>query len=175
MQLQGKKVAVLAENMYDVTELTFSQLRIKEAGADVMIVGPRSGETYTSKHGDPIKSDLSAADVTANEFDAIIIPGGFAPDYMRRHESMVKLVRDAANSGRVVAAICHAGWMLCSADVIRGRNVTSFFSMKDDMVNAGGKWQDKEVVRDGNIITSRNPNDLPAFCGAIIAALSETK
>jgi protease I len=111
--------------------------------------------------------------VKAVEFDAVIVPGGYAPDMMRRHGAMVGLVREAAQQGKVVAAICHAGWMLVSAGILEGRKATSFFSIKDDLKAAGADWQDAEVVVDGNLITSRKPDDLPAFCRAIIAALSK--
>lgn len=172
MSLKGKRVAVLAENLYDDRELWYPAIRMREAEAEVSIVGSAKGATYTSKHGLPVTADAAAADVRASDFDAIIIPGGYSPDLMRRNPAMVNLVRDAANQGKIVAAICHAGWMLVSAGVLKGRAVTSFFSIKDDLVAAGAEWVDREVVRDGNIITSRNPNDLPAFCREIIAALS---
>ena len=110
----------------------------------------------------------------AVEFDAVVVPGGYAPDMMRRHPAMVALVREAVEQGKVVAAICHAGWMLVSAGVLKGRKATSFFSIKDDLVAAGATWLDQEVVVDGNLITSRKPDDLPAFCRAIVAALSKS-
>jgi len=116
--------------------------------------------------------DASADQVSAADFDAVIVPGGYSPDRMRRHQSLLKLVRDAFAAGKVVAAICHGGWVPASAGILRGKRVTSFFSIKDDLVNAGAKWEDREVVVDGNLITSRDPDDLPAFCRAIIAALS---
>ena len=137
-------------------------------------MGSGSAETYQSKHGYPVTVDVQADAVAAVELDAVIVPGGYAPDMMRRHDSMVKLVREAAQQGKVVAAICHAGWMLASAGVVKGKKVTSFFSIKDDMVNAGGEWFDREVVMDGNLITSRKPDDLPAFCREIVRALSKT-
>ncbi len=115
---------------------------------------------------------MAAGDIGPEELDALIIPGGYAPDHMRRHETMVNLVKGAAQQGKIVAAICHAGWMLASADVIRGEKVTGFFAIKDDLVNAGGRYVDEEVVVDGNIITSRKPDDLPAFCRAVIDALA---
>jgi protease I len=109
--------------------------------------------------------------VRARDFDAVIIPGGYAPDIMRRYPDMVKLVRDAFEQGKVVASICHGGWMLASADILKGKTVTSFFAIKDDLVHAGATFVDLEVAVDGKLITSRKPEDLPAFCRAIIAAL----
>lgn len=171
--LQGKRVAVLVEQLYEDQELWYPAIRLREEGAEVLLVGPKAGESYPSKHGYPAKADRAANDVSADEFDAVVIPGGYAPDHMRRHRAMVQLVADAVRADKPVAAICHAGWMLCSAGVLDARRVTSFFSIKDDMENAGADWVDEEVVRDGNLITSRNPGDLPAFLRTIIEALSE--
>jgi deglycase len=173
MGLGGKRIAVLAENMYQEMELWVPYYRLKEEGAEVKVVGAGGAKSYASKLGYPVNVDAQAEQVTAEEFDAVIIPGGYAPDMMRRHESMVKLVRDAARQGKIVAAICHAGWMLVSAGVVSGRNATCFFSIKDDLIAAGAKWQDAEVVVDGNLITSRKPDDLPAFCRAIIRGLTK--
>jgi protease I len=175
MDHPNSTVAVLVENFYEDLELWYPVLRLREAGAKVTIVGPEAGKTYTSKHGYPAKSEAAAGDVKGSDFDAVIVPGGYAPDHMRRHKPMVELVRDAATSGRIVAAICHAGWMLASANVIRGKTMTCFFAIKDDMVNAGATVVDREVVRDGNLITSRTPADLPAFCRAIVEALAEAR
>jgi protease I len=166
---------VLVEDLYENLELWYPVLRLREEGAQVFVVGPKAGETYKSKEGYPAKADKSAEEISADEIDAVIIPGGYAPDRMRRHEAMVKLVREAAQKGKIVAAICHGGWMLAEADVVRGRTVTSFFAIKTDLINAGANWVDKEVVRDGNIITSRVPSDLPAFMRTIIEALAEKK
>jgi protease I len=171
--LKGKRVAVLAENMYQELELWYPLLRLREAGAETFVVGTGSASSYTSKHGYPAPVDLVADQVKASEIDAVVIPGGYAPDLMRRYPAMVSLVREAFAQGKVVAAICHAGWMLASADVLRGKRATCFFAIKDDLVNAGAIYEDAEVVRDGNLITSRMPADLPAFCRAIIEALSE--
>jgi protease I len=174
MRLEGKRIAILAENMYQEMELWVPYYRLREEGADVKVIGAGGAKSYTSKHGYPVGVDAQAEQVKAVEFDAVIVPGGYAPDMMRRHASMVKLVREAAQQGKVVAAICHAGWMLASAGVVTGKKVTSFFSIKDDMVNAGGQWSDTEVAVDGNLITSRRPDDLPAFCREIIRALAKT-
>jgi len=173
VKLAGKRIAILAENMYQEMELWVPYFRLKEEGAEVKVVGAGGATSYASKHGYPVAVDVQADQVRAVEFDAVIVPGGYAPDVMRRHPAMVGLVREAAQQGKVVAAICHAGWMLVSAGILKGRKATSFFSIKDDLVAAGANWVDAEVVVDGNLITSRNPNDLPAFCRAIVAALGK--
>jgi protease I len=174
MKLTGRRVAILAENMYQEMELWVPYYRLKEEGADVKVVGAGGATAYTSKHGYPVTVDVQAEQVNAVEFDAVIVPGGYAPDMMRRHEAMVRLVREAHGQGKVVAAICHAGWMLASAGVLAGKKATSFFAIKDDVVNAGAKWTDAEVVVDGTLITSRKPDDLPAFCREIVKALAKS-
>ncbi len=171
MELSGKRIAVLAAEMYEDNELWYPRIRLTEAGAEVKVIGAQGGETHKSKHGQPVLTDMAADYVKATDFDAVIIPGGFAPDYMRRVPAMVKLVREVHEHGKLVAYICHAGWMAVSAGIVKGKHVTSFFSIKDDMVNAGALWEDSEVVVDGNLISSRSPADLPAFCRAIIAKL----
>jgi protease I len=173
MKLAGKRIAILAENMYQEMELWVPYYRLREEGAEVKVVGAGGAKSYTSKHGYPVTVDVQAEQVKAVEFDAVVVPGGYAPDLMRRHAAMVQLVRDAAQQGKVVAAICHAGWMLVSAGILKGRQATSFFSIKDDLVAAGADWKDAEVVVDGNLITSRKPDDLPAFCRAIVGALAK--
>lgn len=170
--LEGKQIAILAEDLYEDLELWYPLLRLREAGAKTVVVGPGPAKTHASKHGYEVPVDKVVKDVTAADFDAIVIPGGYAPDRMRRHPEMVALVRQAVQSKKVVAAICHAPWVLASADVLQGRTVTGFFSIKDDLVHAGAKFKDAEVVVDGNLITSRQPADLPVFCRAIIAALA---
>jgi protease I len=169
--VKGKRVAVLVEKFYEDLELWYPVLRLREAGCDVKIVGPKAGETYASKHGYPARSDFAASEVKAADFDAIIIPGGYSPDHMRRHPPMVELVKEAARLGKVLAAICHGPWMLCSAKCLKGRKTTGFFAIRDDVENAGGIWQDAACVRDGNIVTSRTPDDLPAFMQGIFEAL----
>jgi protease I len=171
MKLKGKRIAILAEDLYQELELWYPLLRLREEGAEVAVVGSGAAKTHTSKYGYPVKVDKSAKEVNADQFDAVVIPGGYAPDHMRRYPAMVSLVKEAAQKGKVVAAICHAGWMLASAEVIKGRTVTAFFAIKDDLVHAGANFVDQEVAVDGNLITSRQPEDLPAFCRAIISAL----
>jgi protease I len=171
MKLAGKNVAVLAENLYQEMEVWVPIYRLREEGATVKVVGTGSADTYTSKHGYPARVDAKASDVKASELDAIVVPGGYAPDLLRRHESVTRLVRDVFDSGKVVAAICHAGWVLVSAGVLKGRRATCFSAIKDDVVNAGAEYLDAEVVVDGNLITSRTPDDLPAFCREIVKAL----
>ncbi|MDR3637448.1 MAG: type 1 glutamine amidotransferase [Isosphaeraceae bacterium] len=170
--VRGKRAAVLVEKLYEDLELWYPVLRLREAGLEVTIVGPKAGETYPSKHGYPAKSDVAAGDVKADEFDAIIVPGGYSPDHMRRHKAMVDLVTQAARQGKVVAAICHGPWLLCSARCLKGRRVTGFFAIRDDVENAGGLWEDAPCVRDGNLVTSRTPDDLPAFMEGILDALA---
>lgn len=172
MELTGKRVAILAENVYEDLELLYPLYRMREAGADVVVVGPQA-TTYTSKHGYPVQADRASSEIAANDVDAVIIPGGFAPDRMRRDEKLVSFVREAFEQGKPVAAICHAGWMLAEADVCRGRRLTSVSAIRTDLRNAGAEWVNEEVVQDGNLITSRTPDDLPAFCRSIIAALQQ--
>src|SRR5205809_161547 len=173
MKLEGKRIAILAADMQQEMELWVPYYRLREEGAGVNVIRAGAAKSYTPKHGYPVNVDAQAEQVKAVEFDAAIVPGGYAPDMMRRHAAMVSLVRDAARQGKLVAAICHAGWMLVSAGVLKGSKATSFFSIKDDLVAAGANWVDAEVVVDGNLITSRKPDDLPAFCRTIISALSK--
>jgi protease I len=168
MELKGKKVAIPVENLFNTFEFWYPYYRLKEAGAEVIVVGSGSSETYTGKPGTEVKVDVSIDMVSVADFDGIVIPGGYAPDIMRRYPKMVQLVKDLFEGGKVVAAICHAGWMLASAEILKGRTVTSFFAIKDDLVHAGAKWVDEKVVVDGNLITSRMPDDLPAFMKAVI-------
>jgi protease I len=173
MDLKGKRVAVLVEQQYQEMEVWYPAYRLREAGCQVTFVGPEAGATYPSKLGYPAKCDKAAKDVKAGDFDAVVIPGGFAPDFIRRSEPMLKLVRDLAEQGKVLAAICHGPWVLCSTTALRGKKATCFFAIKDDVINAGAKYVDEECVVDGNLITSRKPDDLPAFVVAIIKSLSK--
>jgi len=172
MALSNKHIAILAEDDYQELELHYPRLRLIEAGARVSVLGG-GNETYHSEKGYAVKADADASTVNADAFDAVVIPGGMAPDKMRRNPAMVDFVRQLDAAGKPVAWICHAGWVPVSADIVKGRRVTSFPSIKDDMVNAGAEWVDEEVVVDGHLISSRVPDDLPAFCKALLAALSE--
>ena len=171
MRLQGKRIAILAEDLYQELEVWYPLLRFREEGAEVVVVGSGAAKVHTSKYGYPVEVDKFAPEVQADQFDAVIIPGGYAPDHMRRHPAMVSLVREATQQGKIVAAICHGGWMLASAEVLQGKTVTCFFAIKDDLVHAGANYVDTQVAVDGNLITSRKPEDLPAFCRTIIVAL----
>ena len=165
MELKGKKILIMVETFYNEFEFWYPFYRLKEAGAQVTVVGSGSADTYKSKAGLPVTVDTTAETITVADYDGVVIPGGYAPDHMRRYPAMVGLVRGFAEAGKLVAAICHAGWMLVSADIIRGRTVTSYFSIKDDLVNAGGNWVDKEVVVDGHMVTSAPPTICRRLCG----------
>lgn len=170
--LDGKRIAILIEEGFEDSELVEPLRAMKDVGARVIVVGSGSHETYHGKRGKAkIKVDITADKVNGNEFDAIIIPGGYAPDRMRLHQSMVDMVKRAFDSGKVVAAICHGPQLLISADVVRGHRITSWPSVAVDLRNAGAKWVNEPVVRDGNLITARKPADLPRFNKAIIDAL----
>lgn len=173
MELTGKKIAILIEDMFNIYEFWYPYYRLKEAGAEVVVVGSGRKKSFTGKPATEVKADVAADSVSAADFDGVVIPGGYAPDMMRRYPAMVKLVAEAVNSGKMVASICHAGWMLCSAKVLEGRKVTSYFAIKDDMIHAGGDWVDEPVVVDGKLVTSRTPDDLTVFLPAIIEVLSK--
>jgi protease I len=167
-----KKIAILIEELYQVLEVWYPLLRFKEDGIAVDLIGTGSKASYGSKEGYPAKADRSIDQVNPDEYAGVVIPGGFAPDFMRRYPQMVEFVRQMNDQGKVVASICHGGWMLVSAGILKGRRATSFFAIKDDLVAAGADFVDEEVVVDGNLITSRKPEDLPAFVVQIIKQLN---
>lgn len=173
MKLSEAQIAILAENQYQELELWYPLLRLRETAANVVVVAPVTNQVYASKLGYPVTADLAVTDVEASDLDAIVIPGGFAPEGMRRHKPMVDLVRKVHDQGSLVAAICHAGWMLASAGIAKGRRLTCVPIIKDDVINAGADYVDEPVVQDGNVITSRLPSDLPDFCREIVAYLEE--
>jgi len=165
-----KKVAVLVEDQYQVLEVWYPYLRLREEGMQTVLVGTGKKD-YKSKEGYPAQEELSIQKAQADDFDCVVIPGGYAPDILRRHEEVNNFVKEMFTKGKVVASICHGGWVLASAGILKGKTATSFSAIKDDVINAGAKFIDKEVVVDGNLITSRNPYDLPAFCKEIIKQL----
>ena len=172
MSLTDKRIAILVDQQYQELVVWYPYYRFIEAGAKVFRVGPEAHTSYASKLGYPCQADLTAADTRGDDFDAIVIPGGWAPDFMRRDPTMIRFVQQAVDAGKVLAAICHGGWMLCSTGALTGKQATCFLAIKDDLINAGAEYVDAEVVVDGNLITSRKPDDLPAFCQAILQALS---
>jgi protease I len=173
MKIDHARIAVLAENQYQELELWYPVLRFREAGAAVSIVGPKAGQVYGSKLGYPVVPDVSVDDVDPAVFDCVIVPGGFSPESLRRNAAMLNLVRNVDDRGGIVAAICHAGWVLASAGIAKGRQLTCVSVIRDDVINAGANYVDEPVVRDGNLITSRLPNDLPDFCREIKQAIEE--
>jgi len=170
--LEGKRVAVLVAEDFEDAELTEPVRALRDSGARIIIVGRDAGESYRGKRGTAeVTAEVSAENAAVEDFDAVVVPGGYAPDRMRLHQPMIDLARKAHEQGKIVAAICHGPQLLISADIVRGRRMTSWPSVAIDLKNAGATWVDQPVVQDGNIVTSRKPADLPKFNKAIIEAL----
>jgi protease I len=173
MNLSGRRIAVFIDKLYQEMEVWYPYYRLQEAGAETIFVGAKAGETYPSKLGYPAVAEKAYDSVSADDFDGVILPGGFAPDYIRRHAKATQLVKDIGDRGKLVAAICHGPWVLCSSHgILKDRRATSFHAIKDDVVNAGAHWEDAEVVVDANLVTARKPEDLPAFCREVIRVLA---
>ncbi len=172
MMLDGKKIAILIADYFEETEFWYPYYRFKEANAEVTVVGAVNG-VFVGKNGMKARSDIGIDAVKAEQFDAVVVPGGFAPDYLRREPAVVDFVRRINEQGKVTAAICHGPWLFATAKIVKNRNLTSFYSIKDDLVNAGAYWIDQEVVVDGHLITSRKPADLPIFCKTIIEKIAK--
>ena len=173
MAKNSRHIAILVEDQYQVLEVWYPLLRLAEAGIRVTTIGTGKKNLYHSKEGYPITVDVAIEQVNVRDFDGVIIPGGWAPDFLRRYPRVVNFVKRLYADGRVVASICHGGWLLVSAGVVKGNKVTSFFAIKDDLIAAGGIYLDREVVVDKNLVTSRNPEDLPAFVAAIIKLVNK--
>lgn len=171
-KLDNKKVLMFVDDVYEDLELWYPKLRMIEEGAKVFVAGPESGNIYKGKNGYPCKSDVAINSVRESDFDGLIIPGGFAPDKLRRDEKVKELTKQFHDSGKLVAHICHAGWIPISAGIVKGLKVTSTPGIMDDLINAGAEWFDEPVVTDRNHVTSRRPDDLPDFCKAIINVLA---
>jgi protease I len=169
--LAGKRVAILVEEEFDDRELEGTRSALAEAGAAITIVGPTKGAAFTGRQGGRVTSDAAAGAVRVTDFDALVVPGGHAPDRMRMRHAMVDLARDAMDANKPIAAICHGPQLLISANVLRGRTLTCWPSIAIDVKNAGGLYVDKPVVEDGNLITSRKPDDVAMFSAAIVRAL----
>lgn len=168
------KIAILIDRMFEDSELSVPLDRLRAAGHQVDLVGQSAGTEVIGKQGkERVRIDKAVRDVTAQDYDALVIPGGYSPDHLRMNIDAVRFTRAMALAGKPVAAVCHAPWMLIEADVTDDRMVTSWPSVRTDLLNAGARWVDREVVEDGNIITSRKPDDLPAFCDAILRQLTE--
>ena len=154
MELKDKRIAILGEDLYQDLELWYPLLRMREAGAEAVVIGMPGVEEYHSKYGYPVKVNATADAVSADDFDAVIVPGGYAPDRMRRHQAMLDLVEGVFERGGVVAFICHGAWVPISAGIVKGKRATCFFAIKDDLSNAGATYLDAEVVRDGSSISA---------------------
>jgi protease I len=169
--LTGKRILLFVGDIYEDLELWYPKLRMIEAGAEVVVAGAEAGRTYAGKNGYPCVSDASLAEVTAEAFDGLIVPGGFMPDKLRRDPHVLQLVRDFDAAGKLVAAVCHGGWIPISAGVYRGVRVTGSPGIKDDLINAGAIWEDAPVVIDRHFVSSRKPDDLPDFCRGILQVM----
>jgi len=169
---RNKTVVILVEEQYQDMEVWVPYYRLKEAGIKVLFLGQETGKVYKSKHGYPAIAETDYSKIKVKDLDGVIIPGGFAPDFMRRYPEPAHLVAEVFKAGKIVASICHGAWILCSAGVLKGMTATCFYAIADDVKNAGARYVDREVVVDKNLITSRKPEDLPVFCSEIIKNLA---
>lgn len=175
LRLKDHKVIALVDHEFDDLELSYPVIRLREEGAQVDLVGPKAGETYIGKDGIPFESDYAYGDVNPEEYDAVIIPGGWAPDKIRRSEDVINIVRHMDDNEKTIGQICHAGWVTISADILKGKTVTSTPGIKHDMMNAGATWVNEAVVTDGHLVSSRRPPDLPAYLPELIKVMEEYK
>ncbi len=173
-QMHGKRILIFVGDIYEDLELWYPKLRMLEAGARVVVAGQEAKNRYVGKHGYPCVSDVSISDVRVCDFDGLVVPGGFMPDKLRRDPTVLEMVREFNASRKLIAAICHGGWIPISAGIYRNVRVTGSLGIKDDLVNAGAIWEDKPVVVDRHFVSSRNPDDLPDFCREILKAIGTT-
>ena len=173
MKLSGKKIAYLVEEGFEDLEFWVPLMRLQEEGAQVTVVGSGSAERFTGKHCLTAKPDVSAGEVSPDDFDAVVVPGGWAPDKLRRYAAITDLVRGIHAQGKIVASICHAGLVLISAGIVKGRKSTGSKGIKDDLINAGATWVDVPAFREGNLVWGRVVEDIPDFCRELVAALAE--
>jgi len=171
--MKGSSILLFVENHYEDLELQYPKFRLLEARAKVVVAGSKGGEIYKGKNGYPQKADVSFDQVNPTAFQALVIPGGYAPDHLRTNNQALEITKHFHNQQKLIAFICHAGWLPISAGIIKGVKCTSYVAIKDDMINAGAQWVDEPVVTDGHFISSRSPNDLPYFCPAIINFLQQ--
>lgn len=172
MELRGKRILAFTEEEFEDLEMWYPVLRLRESGAQVDIAALQAGKVYHGKYGVPITSDFGFDDVSSADYDGLYVPGGWAPDKLRRYPQVLRLTREFHEAGKPIAQICHAGWVLISAGIVKGYTMTSTPGIKDDLENAGATWIDEEVVIDRNIISGRRPPDLPTFSKAFVDALA---
>ncbi|HEV2769571.1 MAG TPA: type 1 glutamine amidotransferase domain-containing protein [Solirubrobacteraceae bacterium] len=170
--LQGKRAAVAVGPLYEEIEALYPLYRLREAGATVEVIGLEAGATVPGKRGDEIQVDRAAGDLSAGDLDLLVVAGGYGPDKLRMDDGLLGLVRELDEQGTPIAFICHGGWVPASAGIVAGRRVTGNPAIEDDMRNAGAEWEDSEVVVDGHLVSSRKPDDLPAFLTAIIGVVA---
>lgn len=173
--MNNRRIIIFIENLYQELELWYPLLRLKEEGVETKLVGTGSSDLYSGRNGFPAKPEVTASSITSRDFDGIIIPGGFAPDYLRRYPAIINLVKETFQQGKLIGALCHGPSVLISADIIRGKRITGNRAIRDDIVNAGGEYVDFHTVVDGNILTAQGPNDLPVFMKEVIGFFSQTK
>jgi len=171
--LKDKRILMFVENIYEDLELWYPKLRLIEEGADVVVAGPEARKVYIGKNGYPCKSDVAIEDIDESTFDGLVLAGGFAPDKLRRDPKVLEVTRNIHEAGKLVAHICHAGWITISAGIMKGYKCTSTPGIKDDLMNAGAIWVNEPVVIDRNMVSSRKPDDLPVFCKGIIEVMSK--
>ncbi len=173
MRLKGKRVGIFIEAEFEDLEYWVPRMRLEEEGAQVVTIGTGSSEVYRGKHGLTATPDTTADQVNAAMFDALVVPGGWCPDRLRRYEAVLNLVREVYQSGKIVASICHGGWVLISAGIVKGHRATGTRAIKDDLTNAGAIWVDESAFRDGNIVWGRVVADIPNFCRELVNAIAE--